>query len=129
MHALQPPTHLQPVQPVRRAVARPQVRRSPHRSLAVEFTIKLTVNLVLSTVSIAALAQLIPYRSAQEAKLQEIQAAVQSAKVRTQQNQANFSHYFDPAQSKQLMQQHSNRIDPSQRPIVWQEPGPVKVAK
>ena len=125
MHALQPSTASastrQPLPP-RALSLRPQVRRSLHRSLAIEATIKLTVNLVLSTVSIAALAQLIPYRSTQETKLQEIQAAVQSAKARTQQNQANFSHYFDPAQAKSLMQQHSNRIDPNQRPIVWQEP-------
>ncbi|HEY9907805.1 MAG TPA: hypothetical protein V6D18_09350 [Thermosynechococcaceae cyanobacterium] len=123
MHAFQP-SSLPPTRRSRSIAPQRRVHRHPHRSLAIEATIKLTVNLVLSGVSIAALAQLLPYRAAQETRLQEIQAAVQSANGRTQQNQAKFGHYFDPAQSRSLMQQHSNRIEPGQRPIVWQEPQP-----
>jgi hypothetical protein len=84
----------------------------------IETTVKLTVNVVLSTVAISALTQLIPYIDTQKTKLAEVQAAVKSTHDRLQHTQARFSRYFDPYQTKVLMQEQSDRIDPNQRQIV-----------
>jgi len=131
MHALKPSySHLQSVSPQRtvphrqqRQHQRPQERRYPYRAVVVETTIKLSVNLVVSAAALSALAQLIPYRHAQEAKLKELQAAVQSSKDRLQQTRSTFSQYFDPYQTKAVMQQQSGRVDAQQRQIIWRETG------
>ncbi|NJO70989.1 MAG: hypothetical protein HC825_03340 [Oscillatoriales cyanobacterium RM1_1_9] len=35
------------------------------------------------------------------------------------QEKNHFNRYFDPQQSKSIMQEQSNQVDPAQRPIVW----------
>jgi hypothetical protein len=125
MHAFQSPNPSQPpTKRSRKAAPRSQSRRHPYRTLAIEVSVKLMVNVALSTAAIAALTQLVPYHTAQEAKLQELQTTVQSTNERLNQTQAKFNRYFDPHQTKALMQEHSNRIDPNQRQIIWQ-PAPV----
>jgi hypothetical protein len=94
--------------------------------LAIETTIKLSVNLVLSTVAVSALAHLFPYVNMQRSKLEEVQTAVKSAHDRLQITQLRFNRYFDPYQTKTLMQEQSNRIDPQQQQIVLTEPPAVR---
>jgi len=122
MHALKPSTL--PLQPVRRSRTVPHAkvstRRYPYRSIVIEVGVKLTVNLLVSAVAVATVAQLLPYRSSQEARLQELQVAVKSTGERVQQVKSSFTQYFDPAQSKVIMEQQTNRIDPQQRQIVLQ---------
>ncbi len=125
MHAYQLPT------PDPRTTRRPRrvprsrkhPRQDPHRAIAIEATVKLGVNVLLSSVAVIALANLIPYRLSQVAKLQELDVAVKATDERVQQEQAMFTQYFDPTQTRSLMQQTSNRIDPYQRQVVWQAPG------
>ncbi|WP_421657099.1 hypothetical protein [Leptothermofonsia sp. ETS-13] len=100
----------------------PRKRQSPYRAIAVETGIKLAVNVLLSAVAISALVRLLPYRAAQESKLKELSVAVESTNKRVSQVQANFRQYFDPTQARALMQQTTNRIDPSQRQIILQPP-------
>ncbi|MCL6433351.1 MAG: hypothetical protein K6T90_03905 [Leptolyngbyaceae cyanobacterium HOT.MB2.61] len=100
----------------------PRKRSNPYRAIALETGIKLAVNMVLSAVAITALVKLLPYRAAQEAKLKELDVAVESTNRRVGQVQASFKQYFDPAQARALMQQTTNRIDPSQRQIILQPP-------
>ncbi len=121
MNALQSPT--KPLQPVRTPRSQPrsgqQKKRQHHRTIAIETSIKLGVNLALSGVAIAALVQLLPYSMAQHSKLQEINAEVKATEGRVGHVKAEFSRYFDPRQAKVIMQEQTNRADPSQRQIVW----------
>lgn len=126
MYALRPNSS---PEPLRRSRTASQPRPNPHRSVTVEATVKLTVNLALSSVAIVTLVQLLPYRTSQEAKLQELHVAVQSSTVRLQKSKRQFTRYFDPYQARAIMQEQSNRLDAQQRQIIWQEPKSVAVVK
>ena len=121
MNALQSP--LQPLQPARKprsqARSSQQKKRHHHRAIAIETSIKLGVNLALSGVAIAALGQLVPYSMVQHSKLREIKTEVKATEGRVGHVKAEFSRYFDPRQAKVIMQEQTNRVDPSQRQIVW----------
>lgn len=123
MHALQSPSPNQ--QPVRRSrtTTHPRLRkqRHPYRMMAIETGVKLGVNVLLSTVAISALAHLFPYIGSQKGKLDEVQTAVQTTRERLQLRQTTFGKYFDPYQTRALMQEQSNRMDPQQRQIILQE--------
>lgn len=131
MYALKPPSPPPQHRRVSRVTrqAKPRQRNS-HRAIAWETTAKLTVNIVLSVAAVTALAQLLPYRSSQEVKLQELDAAVQSTHGRVQREQAKFSYYFDPYHARENMQELTDRIDPLRRRIIWKAsvttPTPVK---
>jgi hypothetical protein len=88
----------------------------------IETTVRLSVNVVLSTVAISALAQLLPYRSSQAGKLQELQGSVRSTGERVQRVENHFKQYFDPYQTDANMQAQSHRLGAQQRRIVWREP-------
>lgn len=124
MHALKP-SYLPP-QPPKRARTVPRTkakqRQHPYRAIVIESTVRLSVNVVLSTVAISALTQLLPYRSSQATRLQELQVTVQSTDERVQRVQNNFRQYFDPYQTEANMQAQSHRIGAQQQRIVWREP-------
>ncbi|UBF28607.1 hypothetical protein K9N68_12430 [Kovacikia minuta CCNUW1] len=125
MYALKSP---QPdLKPTRRAhrASRAHVRhrKNPYQEIAIETSIKLTVNLLLSVVAVIALTKLLSYKVTQEAKLQELNVAVKTTEGRVQVVRSNFKQYFDSNQASTLMQQQTNRIDPSQRQIIWKLPG------
>jgi DNA-binding transcriptional regulator YiaG len=90
--------------------------------MAVEATVRLTVNLLLSVAAIAALIQLLPYQTSQQVKLKELNATVKAARERVETSQKKFSHYFDPAQVRTVMQEQTNRIDAHKYPVLFQEP-------
>jgi hypothetical protein len=73
-------------------------------------------------VAISALTQLLPYRSSQAARLQELQVTVQSTDERLHRVQNNFRQYFDPYQTEANMQAQSHRIGLQQQRIIWREP-------
>lgn len=124
MHALKP-SYLPPQPPKRiRTVPRTKAKqqRRPYRAVIVESAVKLSVHVVLSTVAVSALTQLLPYRSSQMVKLQELQVAVQTTEERVQRVQDHFTQYFDPSQTEANMQAQSHRIGAQQRRIVWSQP-------
>ncbi len=125
MHALKP--SFPPPQPQRplRTVPRQKtkVKQRHHRGVLIESTVKLSVNVVLSAVAIGALAQLLPHRSSQAAKLQELQVTVAAPEERVERTQKKFKQYFDPYQTNANMQAQSHRIGTQQRRIVFQRPG------
>lgn len=136
MNALQTP--LPPVSPTRSPrVSRrgsPQsnpraLHRNHHRAIAIETSIKLTVNLVISGAAITALTQLLPYSIAQQAKLQEVRSEVETTQRRVSQLKSEFNRYFDPHQAKSIMQEETNRTDPNQRIVVLEEPEPETAAQ
>jgi hypothetical protein len=124
MYALKPPKPT-PVQPGRgrRVASKPKSSKRPatHRAIAYETAAKLAVNVVLSVAAVVTLAHLLPYRSAQTVKLQELNAAVKTTGDRVERVQSKFSYYFDPGQARESMQELTDRIDPSRRQIVWKE--------
>jgi hypothetical protein len=97
-------------------------RQSPYFAIAVETSVKLAINVLISVVAIVALVKLLPYKSDQESKLKELDVAVKTTGDRVSRVQANFKQYFDPSQTRALMQHSTNRIDPSQRQIVILQP-------
>lgn len=132
MYALKPtkPTTMQPGRGRRVAPrAKSRKRQAPHQAIVYETTAKLAVNVVLSVAAVVTLAHLLPYKSAQEVKLQELNAAVKTTGDRVQRVQSKFSYYFDPNQARESMQELTDRIDPSRRQIVWKEPASKPVVQ
>ncbi|MGB3403737.1 MAG: hypothetical protein WBA77_13695 [Microcoleaceae cyanobacterium] len=140
MHSLQPVTSPQPQpQPPSPQIARPrratsrqniqQRHQQQIRPLAMEISIKLATHLILSGVAVSALWQIVPqYRASQE-KLSQIQSEVQMTQQRVDYQKANFSRHFDPQQAQSIMQEHTNKVAPGQRQLVWLEDIEVDEAK
>lgn len=129
MNAIQPSRPpLQPVEP-RRVVPqrKSRNRRHPYRSMAVQTTVKLTVNVLLSAAAVSALVKLLPYYQSQQEKLQEIQTEVKLTEGRVNRLRTDFNRYFDPQQTKNIMQEQSNRVNPGQRPVILLNQAATKV--
>lgn len=108
-----------------------KVVRSAYRTknlrtlILVEATVKIIVNILLSTYALSALFKLWPeYQSVQD-KLQVITAEVKLTEERVSKERANFSRNFDPGQARSIMQEQSHRLDPEQMPIIWLEKQPT----
>ncbi len=97
--------------------------------MALETTVKLGVNVFLSLIAVVTILRLLPYHASQEARMQELSVALRTAETRFNRVQTNFGQYFDPNQSRFIMQQQTNRIDPSQRQIILQPPSKLESAK
>lgn len=126
MNAIQPSRPpLKPVEPRRSA---PQIksrrRLRSYRVMAIETTVKLAVNVVLSAAAVSGLVKLLPYQWSQQEKLQEISSEVKLAEERVNHLQTNFNRYFDPQQAKNIMQEQSNRLTPGKRPVVLLDKAP-----
>lgn len=124
MYALKPPPPNHPPTRAKRIApkARLRKREASYQAIAYETTAKLLVNVVLSIVAVSALVNLLPYRSSQVIKLQEMEAAVKSTSARVERERAKFSYYFDPYQARENMQQLTDRIDPTRKRIIWKTP-------
>lgn len=96
-------------------------RRHSYPVIVGETTAKLVVNLVLCAAAIAGLSQLLPYHLSQQAKLREVRGEVKRTEARVKDLRNDFSRSFDPSQAKSVMHEQSYRVDPNQRPILWQE--------
>lgn len=96
-------------------------RSRPYKALVLETTAKLAVNITLSAAAIGALVQLLPYHLSVQAKLQEVREETKQTQDRVLRLQNDFNKSFDPQQAKTIMQQYSDRVDPSRRQIVFPE--------
>ena len=108
---------LTPIQSRRR-----QQQPDSYRTVAVESTVKLLINGVLSAAAIAALLKLLPYHQSQQTELQEIRAEVKRTQVRVGLLRDDFSRNFDPQQTRTAMKEYSPRVDPKQRRVILLEP-------
>jgi hypothetical protein len=86
--------------------------------MALETTVKIGVNVVISVTAVSALVQLLPYHWLQQDKLREIGTEVKLMEARVNTLNRQFSRNFDPRESKSIMQQQSYRFDPTQRQVV-----------
>jgi hypothetical protein len=126
MNAIKPqpakPRRLQPVDNRRLPVPTlPPPSCHRYQGLTAEMTAKLAVNIVLSTAAIATLMQLAPYALSQQAKLQEIQTEVQRAENRLKRLNDKLGRSFDPQQSRSVMQEQTNRVEPNKKNIFYLE--------
>ncbi len=94
-------------------------RKSTHLGITIETTAKLFTNVVLSIFITSALLKLWPHYQSTQEKLQVIESEIESTVEKLNQKKANFSRYFDPSQTKTIMQEQSNRVDNDQMPIIW----------
>jgi hypothetical protein len=106
-----------------------QRQQKQHRVVALETSLKLAVNGVLSAVAIVALIRMAPKISAQQAKLAEVQAEVKTTQVRVGRVSEDFNRYFDPRQAQAIMREQSDMIDPKQRTVVFDEPAKPSAVK
>ena len=128
MHASQPVIHsAHSVEPSRRVSRRrlPQKRTHPHNAIALETSVKLIINMILSTCATSALVQLYPLHHQVQEKLRNVEAEVQMTQERVNKAKTEFNRNFDPSQSRSLMQEYSNRVDPQKRQVIWRET-PIK---
>ncbi len=95
--------------------------------MVIETTAKLTASVVLSAVAVTSLIKLLPYQWSQQEKLSEVQTEVNLAEGRVKHLRTDFNRYFDPQQTKSIMQEQSNRVNPGQRQVVLQELAATKV--
>ncbi len=103
------------------SVAKPRpkrhLRQRSYRIMAVETTIKIGVNFLISAAAISALSQMLPYNWAQQEKIRAITTQRDLVKARVSKIQADFQQNFDPHQARDVMQKHGHRFDPNQRPV------------
>ncbi|NER82007.1 MAG: hypothetical protein F6K42_21090 [Leptolyngbya sp. SIO1D8] len=92
------------------------------RALGWEITGRLTVNLAVSLVAIATLVRLFPYYQTQRQVLHEMEASVKTATEDTKRLRADFSRYFDPTQTSQMIQEIGARESEQHIPIVLIDP-------
>lgn len=105
-------------------VAKPVDRdrlQKTHRAIAIETTLKLSINLAIAGIAISALTQLVPYYLSGRDKLAQLETEVEQTEARVRQLRNKFSYYFDPQQAKTIMQHESNLTDPTQQRIVFVE--------
>jgi cytochrome c oxidase assembly protein Cox11 len=110
-------------QRVRKARHTPQQRQQQeqqqHRVIATEATLKLAMNVMISAVALVTLCNIIPSRTAQQGKLQEVQSEVKTTESRVSQLQTEFNRAFDSTQERQIAQEQTHFVDPNRTPIVW----------
>lgn len=82
---------------------------------------KMGVNLGVSFVALTTLVHLLPYRSAQTQKLQEVQGEVQKTEIRVGLLQSDFGRNFDSSQVKSILQEQTHMVDPTQKAIIFDE--------
>ncbi|MCG5057989.1 MAG: hypothetical protein KA714_08295 [Limnoraphis sp. WC205] len=125
MQAIQPVTPVKPPVQLRSRRFNHQVvqqRRSQrHRAHAIEASVKLVTNVLLSACVVSALVQILPYYRSAEEKLSQIQSEVKLTRERVGSEQADFHRHFDPQQTASIMQEYSNRVAPGQRQVIWLE--------
>lgn len=98
------------------------------RAFGWELTGRLTVNLTITLVSLAALVKLVPYHHTQRQVLHELEASVETLQAHNQRLRSDFSRYFDPAQTSQVLQENGARESAQHVPIVWVDEMPQTAA-
>ncbi|MEA5571595.1 hypothetical protein [Calothrix sp. UHCC 0171] len=94
------------------------LRQRSYRVMALETTVKIGVNIAISTAAISALVQILPTHWTQQEKLRAVRTEVNQMEARVDILQAEFSRNFDPRQTQRIMQQQGYRFDPNQRRVV-----------
>jgi hypothetical protein len=97
---------------------KPRVKTNSHRGMIAETSVKLGVNILLSSVAIASLWQLLPEHKVQKIKLTEVNQEVDKTEARVNELRDKFSRNFAPGEVNKVIQEQSNVISPSQLRVV-----------
>ncbi|MEM8502118.1 MAG: hypothetical protein AAF716_03080 [Cyanobacteria bacterium P01_D01_bin.1] len=92
------------------------------RAIALESSVKLTVNLLLAIIASTTIAKLVPYYQVQQEQLGTLQDSVAQAEKKNAELRDQFSRNFDPAQTSRIMQEQSGMGYPNQRKVIWTQP-------
>ncbi len=92
------------------------------QAIALESSVKITVNLLLAIVATTTIAKLVPYYQSQQNRLATLQASVQVAERNNAELRSQFNRNFDPAQASRIMQEQSGMSYPNQKKVIWQDP-------
>lgn len=132
MYASKPRRHLQSIQrqpqrPRQRPRSRQRVQQQSRRQngVLIELGIQTSVNCLLVGVAIAAIANLLPTHISQQEQIAEIRTEVAEAEYRVNTLHEDFGENFDAYESEKLIQEHSSKVDPSQKRIIWLKPEPT----
>ena len=74
----------------------------------------------------SALLKLLPHYLSIQEKLQVIESEIEGTTERLKNDQEKFSRYFDPSQTKTIMQEQSNQVESDQIPIIWLKDDSIK---
>ncbi len=130
MYALKPGNRKPTPTSSRVVEARYAHRRSrSNQILTLETSIKLAVNIGCILIAAFATTRLAMYEHSIDAKLRELQVALEQAEERSQQTQQQFINNFDPTRGPAIQQEQSGYTDPAQKEIVFTEesPGPSSI--
>lgn len=86
---------------------------------ALEITVKIIVNGLLTFVAFTALTKLLPYYQSQQKELAEINLEVRETEVRVKKLREKFERNFDPTLSKKVMERNTHKVDPNQQSIFF----------
>jgi len=100
---------------------KPRKAVNPHKGIALETTVKLLTNIIISVCAASAVVKLWPHYQSTQEKLQAIDAELNNAQQQLTQKKDDFSRHFDPSQVTTIMQEQSNLLDPQQVPVIWVE--------
>lgn len=113
-------------EPIDRLRSAYQPKRVPfagaRRAIALESSVKLTVNLLLAVVATTTIAKLVPYQRSQQDRLASLEESVTVAERKNAKLRKEFERNFDPTQSSRIMQEQSGLGYPNQKKIIWKEP-------
>ena len=103
-----------------------QPKRVPYsgarRAIALESSVKLTVNLLLAIVATTTIAKLVPYYQSQQSRLTTLEESVTIAERKNAELREEFDRNFDPTQTSRIMQEQSGLHYANQKKVIWSEP-------
>ena len=101
-----------------------QAKRIPfsgaRRAIALESSVKLTINLLLAIVATTTIAKLVPYYQTQQERLASLEESVTVAERKNAELRREFDRNFDPAQTSRVMQEQSGMGYPNQKRVIWE---------
>ena len=130
MHATKPVqfslhSQSQPI-PVQQRVFSKRQKSTYTVEITIESIAKLLTNVLLSICVTSALLKLLPHYLSIQEKLQVIESEIEGTTERLKNDQEKFSRYFDPSQTKTIMQEQSNQVESDQIPIIWLKDNSIK---
>lgn len=101
---------------------RQQANRQANIEQAIEASLKIVVNIGFSYLAIMSIKALLPYHTAQKAKLTEIDLEINKIKPRVEILEEKFSTTFAPQKAPQVMKKNSYKVDPNLTRIFFTSP-------
>ena len=103
-----------------------QPKRVPYsgarRAIALESSVKLTVNLLLAIVATTTIAKLVPYYQSQQSRLTTLEESITIAERKNTELRQEFDRNFDPTQTARIMQEQSGLHYANQKKVIWATP-------